>query len=97
MSGKWWLGFLGVAVLAGFGHRWLILLGWLALWGGAYWYSFVFKPQIPCSKCHGTGMTGHKILPWAGLGICSKCHGQKMFPRLGVRIFQPERARQLSR
>ena len=95
MTGKGWLTFLGIAVVLGSIHAWLVLGGWLALWAGLYAWSMKYKPRVRCSRCSGSGISEHSVLPWTAFGDCPKCGGKKSFVRLGVRVLQPDRARQL--
>lgn len=66
----------------------------LAAAAAAYLVSLRLRPWWPCRACRGAGKTGGRIWRRAS-GTCPKCGGRGRRPRLGVRVLNPERARQL--
>lgn len=62
---------------------------------GAYGWSLARHPWRNCRRCSGSG--GHvDTTMWKGTyGRCTRCQGAKGFPRLGVRVLTPSRAREL--
>jgi len=62
----------------------------------AYAYSLRRRPMRPCRPCGGSGANRGRFWKYA-YGDCWCCHGAKGHVRLGVRVFQRSRARQLSR
>lgn len=87
----------GVAVILFAAHAWTGLAAWLGFWALAYGYSIARNAQLPCSRCGGSGMVPHRLLPFAGLAPCPRCRGKKLFVRLGTRIFMKDKADRLGR
>ena len=58
-----------------------------------YRTSLQVRPWRACRACRGSGKTRGRIWKTAG-GTCPKCRGGRV-PRLGVRLLQRERARQM--
>lgn len=71
-----------------------ILLGVICLLSaGAYAVSLRVHPWVPCRRCKGGRIHGSI---WSrAFGECGSCGGRGRRPRLGVRVFQRERAGQL--
>ena len=59
----------------------------------AYLISLQVRPWWKCRACGGTGKTRSRIRPGA-TGTCPRCLGGKV-PRLGIRVLNPDRARQM--
>jgi hypothetical protein len=60
---------------------------------GGYLVSLRIRPWWKCRACGGTGKTRSRIRPGA-TGTCPRCLGGKV-PRLGIRVLNPDRARQM--
>lgn len=61
----------------------------------AYLVSLRVHPWTRCRRCSGGGKSKDRI--WRGAhGTCPSCGGRGRHPRLGVRIFTPGRARQMT-
>lgn len=59
----------------------------------AYAVSLRLHPWRPCRACRGSGKTRDRFWKPA-TGTCPKCRGGRR-PRLGVRMLQPARARDM--
>jgi hypothetical protein len=76
------------------------MTGWLpaaliaaAVAAVAYLVSLRLHPWRPCRSCRGSGKTRDRI--WKpSTGTCPKCRSGRR-PRLGVRVLQPARARDM--
>ena len=66
----------------------------LAVGAAAYLVSLRLRPWWPCRACRGAGKTRDRIWKRA-TGTCPKCGGRGRRPRAGIRVLNPERARQL--
>jgi hypothetical protein len=86
----------GVPVLMIQAGRWDLAGLWAVALGGMYAYSVAFLPWVPCLVCKGSGARTHSgVMAWlwpSAFGNCWRCHGAKGRVRLGIRVFQPERA-----
>lgn len=64
--------------------------------GAAYWWSLRRHPWRPCRRCAGSGQHRDTRV-WVGAhGRCTRCNDKRHFPRLGVRVLTPGRARALT-
>jgi len=59
----------------------------------AYLISLRLRPWWRCRACGGSGKTRSRLRPGAS-GTCGKCLGGRV-PRLGIRVLNPDRARQM--
>lgn len=74
---------------------WLIPAVAALIAAAAYLASLRIHPWTPCRPCKGTGKSRDTV--WkAAFGTCRACGGRGRHPRLGVRVLQPGRARQLT-
>ena len=74
---------------------WLILAAAAALAAAVYLVSLRVHPWAPCRRCGGGGKSRDRIWREAH-GSCRSCGGRGRHPRLGVRVLQPARARQMT-
>jgi hypothetical protein len=69
---------------------WIVLGGLCLLLAGAYVVSLRVHPWVACRRCKGGRVHGAF---WSrAFGECGACGGRGRRPRLGVRVFQRERA-----
>ena len=61
----------------------------------AYVYSLHRRPMRPCRTCGGSGANRGVFWKYA-FGECWCCHGSKSHARLGIRVLQRNRYRQIS-
>jgi hypothetical protein len=73
---------------------WLIPVIAAVIAAAAYAVSLRIRPWWPCRACKGSGKTRDRIWTKA-TGTCPRCGGRGRRPRLGIRVLQPGRARQL--
>jgi hypothetical protein len=82
-AGSWFTGLAGPAVLITAGSA------------GLYLWSLWRDPWRPCRRCGGSKV--HRGRIWTGTsGRCTGCGGEGQFPRLGVKLLTPGRARALA-
>jgi len=63
--------------------------------GAGYYISLWLHPWASCRACGGGGKSRDRI--WRGaFGTCKACAGRGRHPRLGVRVLQPGRCKQLT-
>jgi hypothetical protein len=65
----------------------------LAAAAAGYLISLRVRPWWKCRACGGSGKTRSRVRPGA-TGTCRKCLGGRV-PRLGIRVLNPDRARQM--
>lgn len=74
---------------------WLVLAAAAVAAAVVYAVSLRLRPWWPCRACRGTGKTRDRI--WkAAHGTCARCGGRGRRPRLGIRILQRGRARDMA-
>lgn len=74
---------------------WVILAVAAALAVAVYSASLRLHPWAPCRSCGGGGKSRDAVWRKAH-GTCRSCGGRGRHPRLGIRILQPARARQMT-
>jgi DnaJ-class molecular chaperone len=74
---------------------WIVLAAAAVLGAAAYLTSLRVHPWAPCRKCEGGGKSRDAVWRRAH-GTCRACGGRGRHPRLGVRVLQPGRARQMT-
>ncbi len=73
---------------------WLLLAAAAVAAASAYLVSLRLHPWWPCRSCGGSGKTRDWL--WGkATGACPKCGGRGRLPRLGIRVLQRERAREM--
>jgi len=91
--------FVGVPLVLAHAGRWglaaVAAVAEIVLYGWSCWR----MERVPCWACAGAGTSKHwGVLGWLWPEVfrsCWLCKGTKGRVRLGVRVFRPDRARQL--
>lgn len=74
---------------------WLALAVAAALAAPAYLISLRVHPWWRCRRCKGAGRSRARV--WRGaFGSCPRCGGKGRKPRLGIRVLDRERAREMT-